>query len=259
MKAEEFRENLSFEAATYIPHDISSVFLDFQILSSNQSEMDVLLVAIKNEILISFKEAIEAAGLEPAVADVDYFAMSNMHEFNYPEDSNKLIALLDIGSRFTGVNLVQNKRPCFTGDIPVGGRLYTDALCESLSITPVQAEQIKSGAQIDGVDSALLADTLDRTTDYVAAEIHRQLGFFWTAAELKEGIEKIYFCGGAARSPGLLEEVKNRTGIECEIINPFKKLAWNQNIDIDFLQQVSPVVGVSIGLAMRKLGDKVNA
>ena len=259
VKPEEFKNNLSFEAANYIPHDTSSVFLDFQILSSNANDMEVLLIAVKNEILYSFKQAIEAAGLEAAVADVDYFAISNMHEFNYPEDSDKLIAVLDVGSKFTGVNLVQSRIPCFTGDIPVGGRLYTDALCESLGITPAQAEQIKSGAQVEGVDPALLSDTLDRTTDYVAAEIHRQLGFFWTAAELTSGIEKIYLTGGAAKSHGLLEELKSRTGIECEIINPFKKLSWSDNFDSEYLQQISHTVGVSVGLAMRKVGDKVNA
>lgn len=259
VKPDEFKDNLSFEAANYIPHDSSSVHLDFQILSTGTSDMEVLLVAIKNEILHSFKDAIEAAGLEAAVADVDYFAMSNMHEFNYPENSDKLIALLDIGSRYTGVNLVHNNKPCFTGDIPVGGRLYTDALCESLAITPGQAEQIKSGASVDGVDPALLSDTLDRTTDYVAAEIHRQLGFFWTAAELQSGIEKIYLSGGAARSPGLIEELKSRTGIDCEIINPFRKLAWSENFDPEFLEQISPSVAVSVGLAMRRIGDKVHS
>ena len=37
--AEEFRENLSFEAATYVPHDRKSVKLDFQILYSDDQEM----------------------------------------------------------------------------------------------------------------------------------------------------------------------------------------------------------------------------
>jgi len=257
--AEDFKENLSFEAATYVPHDIGSVKLDFQILSSDEHEMEVLLVAVKDEIINSYRAAIRASGLVPAVADVDYFAISNMHELNYPEDKDKLIAILDVGSKYTGVSLVKDRIPHFTGDIPVGGRLYTDAIAESLGLEVHQAEELKLGKDITAeFDKALLSDTLDRTTDYVAGEIHRQLGFFWTAAELETGIEKIYLCGGACDSHRLIHELRERTGIECEIIDPFRKINSASNIDTDYLRQLSLFLASGVGLGIRKVGDKIN-
>ena len=257
---DDFKENLSFEAASYVPHDIASVKLDFQITSSDEQEMDVLLVAVKDEILDSYKLAIEASGLTPAVADVDYFAVSNMHEVNYPEDKEKLIAILDVGSKYTGVSLVKDKTPHFTGDIPVGGKTYTDAIVQSLGVEEDEAENIKlSKSSSEEIDQALLSDTLDRTTDFIAGEIHRQLGFFWTAAELETGIEKIYLCGGACDSQGLINELKERTGIECEIIDPFKKINLGSDIDREYLRELSRFLSSSVGLGMRRIGDKVNA
>jgi len=256
---EDFKENLSFEASNYVPHDINSVKLDFQIISSDEQEMEVLLVAVKDEIINSYRKAIRASGLAPVVGDVDYFATTNMHEFNYPEDDNKLIAILDVGSKYTGVSLVTNKTPHFTGDIPVGGKLYTDAIVESLGVEHYQAEEIKLGHSSLEVDQALLTDTLSRVTDYVAGEIHRQLGFFWTAAELETGIEKIYFSGGGSYSHGLIDELKERTGIGCEIINPFKKFSVSPNIDAEYLDKLSILLSPCAGLGIRKIGDKVNA
>ena len=259
ISADDFKENLSFEAASYVPHEMSSVKLDFQIISSDEQDMEVLLVAVKDEIIDSYKATIVASGLVPAVADVDYFAISNMYELNYPEDENKLVAILDVSSKYTGVSLIKDKIPYFTGDIPVGGKLYTDAIMESLGLEHSDAEQVKLGESQLEIDKALLADTLDRTTDYIAGEIHRQLGFFWTAAELETGIEKIYLCGGACVSHGLINELKERTGIECEIVDPFKKINTGSNIDRDYLKQLSLFLSPSAGLGIRKIGDKVNA
>ena len=259
VSAEDFKQNLSFEASNYVPHDISSVKLDFQIISSDEQEMEVLLVAVKDEIINSYRKAIKGSGLVDAVADVDYFAITNMHEINYPEDNNKLIAILDVGSKYTGVSLVTDKTPHFTGDIPVGGKLYTDAIVESFGVEQYQAEEIKLGNSPLEIDQALLTDVLSQVTDYVAGEIHRQLGFFWTAAELETGIEKIYFSGGGSLSYGLIGELKERTGIECEIINPFKKFNIGSNIDSEYLEELSILLSPCAGLGIRKVEDKVNA
>ena len=141
----------------------------------------------------------------------------------------------------------------------MGGRLYTDAISESLGIEQAQAEEVKLGTSSLEVDSALLSDTLDRTTDHVAGEIHRQLGFFWTAAELKTGIEKVYLSGGACRSHGLIKELKERTGIECEIVNPFKRVELASSLDREYVDRISIFLSPSVGIGLRKLGDKVNA
>ena len=137
--------------------------------------------------------------------------------------------------------------------------MYTDAIAESLGLEVHQAEELKLGKDISAeFDKALLSDTLDRTTDYVAGEIHRQLGFFWTAAELETGIEKIYLCGGACDSHRLIHELRERTGIECEIIDPFRKINSASNIDTDYLRQLSLFLASGVGLGIRKVGDKIN-
>src|SRR5574337_561425 len=81
MKAVELREGIAWEAAQHIPYAIEDVNLDFQILrhsDSGELEMDVLLVAVKKDILNDYLTAISAAGLNVVVVDVDVFAIENI-------------------------------------------------------------------------------------------------------------------------------------------------------------------------------------
>ena len=252
--------NISFEASNYIPHSIDAVHLDFQVLKpQGKGTLEVLLVAVKNEIVRSFTNTIEQAGLEPVIADVDYFAVENMFELNYPEERKRTIAIVNIGSRFSSVSILSGGESLFTGDVGVGGRLYTDTLCETLGMQPAQAEQAKAGIAIDGFDAGLIHETRDRTTEHLASELHRQIGFFWNAAATDKSIEAIYLCGGASQVPGLVEELSSKTGLTCSLMKTFRNIDWSDQFDEEFIGEIGLSMGVGVGLAVRQLGDKQHA
>ncbi|HQH25926.1 MAG TPA: type IV pilus assembly protein PilM [Oligoflexia bacterium] len=256
----DLEKNITFEAGNYIPHTIEAVHLDYQIVKVHgTSSMDVLLVAVKNEIIDSYAAALQQADLIPAIADVDSFALENMFEISYPEERAKTVALLNIGSRYTNVSILQDGQSLFAGDVGVGGRLYTDALCEALHMTPAEAEKIKAGETPSGYDESVVAETFDRTTEHIAAELQRQIGFFWNAAATDRSIEGIYVCGGAAQIPGLVEEIGVKTGMICVAVEPFRWIEWNSQFDEDLIKEVMCSMGVSVGLAIRRFGDKKQA
>lgn len=256
----DLRNNLTYEASNYIPHNISAVHLDYQVLRANgKSSIDVLLVAVKNDIIKSFVDTIDKTGLETAIVDVDYFALENMFSLCYPEEFSKTVALVNIGARYTTVNILQEGLSLFTGDVAVGGRLYTDALCSTASLEPLAAEQVKMGNIPDDVDQSLVRETIDRTTEHVASELHRQIGFFWNAAATDKSIEAIYVCGGGSQVGGLIEELSSKTGLTCNIVEPWRGVEGVDRLDSDYASELSPLMGVSVGLAMRRSGDKEHA
>lgn len=259
MSEKELRQNIQFEAGNYVPHKLNAVHLDYQVMSSTDSSMDVLLVAVKNEIIESFLQTIELAGMVLEIADVDSFALENMFELDYPEEQQATTALVNIGSRYTSINILSGGESLFTGDVSVGGRLYTDALCETLDLKPPDAEQAKMGNVPEGMDANVIAETIDRTTEHVTAELHRQLGFFWTAAATEKPLEKVFVCGGGAQLPGLLEELSAKTGIPVEPVDTFRKLNCDKGFDAEYLREIGPAMGVSVGLALRRDGDKHHA
>lgn len=253
----EFQENIAFEAGNYIPHKISAVSIDYQVLGVNpRGGYEVLLVAVKNDIIQSYIDAIEQAGLSPALVDIDFYSLATTFESNYPEQRSKTVALINIGARYSCVNILSNGESLFTGDVAVGGRLYTDALCETLEIGAAQAEMAKLGNIPEGVDEELVNETIDRTTEHVTNELHRQLGFFWSATASENTIEAIYVSGGASKVENLIEDLEHKTKVRCFAIDPFLKINNRSKFDEKMLESMAPMMGVCIGLATRRLGDK---
>ena len=87
VKEQQARELMRWEAEQHVPFDMESVELDFQILdpAGDGVEMSVLLVAAKRELIESKMRILTDAGLEPALVDVDAFALHNAFEMNYPD------------------------------------------------------------------------------------------------------------------------------------------------------------------------------
>src|SRR5262245_42084006 len=142
----ELDANIEFEAQNVIPENLENVNLDHQVLSDPEggNKMEVLLVAVKKEIVNSYSDSIEAAGLEAAVIDVDYFALENMYETNYAEDAaNGVVGLIHIGAQNTSISLLQDGVSTFTGDLSIGGSYFTEALASQAGLTLGAAESFK--------------------------------------------------------------------------------------------------------------------
>src|SRR5581483_1887826 len=97
------RELMRWEAEQHVPFDMESVELDFQILDPDADgiEMSVLLVAAKRELIESKMRVLTDAGLDPAIVDVEAFALHNAFEVNHPDAMNGLVALVNIGHDVT--------------------------------------------------------------------------------------------------------------------------------------------------------------
>lgn len=256
---EQLQELLQFEAANYIPHNISDVYMDFQVLGRDTSgALDVLIAAVKNDIINSYVDAVSRAGLEPSIVDVDYYALENMFELNYAQELQKSIAVINLGARYCAVDLLVDGKTVFTGDISIGTRSLTDALQEATGMKPAEAEKAIKGEVGDRSDTDLINETLERKTENLAAEIHRQLGFFWSASGMERRIESIILSGGGSVAKGLMEELTSKTGISCKLADPFSEIDWQDNFDRDFLNELGPAMAVSVGAALRQFGDKVH-
>lgn len=265
LDAAELATTVQFEAGNFIPHNIDAVRLDYHVIGeAGKNQLDVLVVAVKNEILDSFLETFSYAGLEVAVADVDCFALQNMFELGYPEMATKTVALVNIGARYSSINICKNGQSLFTGDVAVGGKLFTDAIVEVMGVPVDQAEALKrkqkpagsSTAQNDAIAGAV-QDILDRNIEYVASELNRQLSFFWNASGAEEQIDSIMLTGGGSLIPGLADELSEKTGINTQLIDPLRGIEKGEGFDAAYLQEIAPTMSVAVGMGIRQPGDKI--
>ncbi|MEO8604916.1 MAG: type IV pilus assembly protein PilM, partial [bacterium] len=144
---QEIEHTIMLEAGNFIPEELDNVNLDYQVIDTltDSKEMEVLLAAAKKDIVSSYAETLRAAGLSPVVVDVDYFALDNLYELNYDAVPDQVVALVNIGARYSSINILKGGRSVFTGDVPVGGRDITEALTRDLGVTAEEAERLKTG------------------------------------------------------------------------------------------------------------------
>jgi type IV pilus assembly protein PilM len=256
MTEEEIEGNIQWEAEQYIPFDINEVNIDYQRLvmeADDQESQDVLLVAVKKEMVNDYTGVIAEAGMNPVIMDVDAFAAQNMYEVNYEVERGKVITLVNIGASVININIVHNGNSVFTRDMSIGGNHYTEELQKQLSVSYDEAEQIKLGKQQAEQD---IQPILDGISNSIALEIQRSLDFF-TATSNFGHISKVYLAGGAAKTSGLQGTIENQVGIPVEMVNPFNNIEVPvKSFDMDYIQDVAPLCGVVVGLALRRLGDK---
>ena len=261
MDEEELRALIHDEAGKYLPFDdMSAVDYDFQILGENPynpSQMEVLIVAAKKEIIEGYTEAIQAAGLIPVIMDVDSFALETMYEENYEFEENDVVVLINIGASITNLNAVKGGVSIFTRDFTLGGNSVTEALAANLSVPFEEAEKVKiKGTGDDEQARKTFREGLITYADPICSEIERSVDYFRSTFGA-ETISKILVSGGGGMIPDLVADLGRRLGIETEIINPFKKIQLDKMVLApESAGSIGPIAAVGVGLALRKIGDK---
>jgi type IV pilus assembly protein PilM len=253
----DLENTILFEAGNFIPEDLENVNLDYQVTDylEDGKRMEVLLVAAKKDIVASYSESVKAAGLIPVIIDVDYFCLENMFETSYEPPTEGAIALVNVGARYSSINILKAGRSTFTGDVPVGGRDVTETLIRDLGVEADKAEALKAGNAADAELAEQAQPVIESAAAALIEEIHHALSFFWTAAT-DETIDKLYLSGGVARMPGLAQQLSERVGAPVEIANPFAGIELDRHIDTPAMREQAPEFAVAMGLATRRPDDK---
>ena len=256
----ELEANIEFEAQNVIPENLENVNLDHQVLTKTDdgNKMEVLLVAVKKEIVNSYTDAIEAAGLQPAVMDVDYFALENMFEANYADDGSRgVVGLIHIGAQNTSISLLQNGVSIFTGDLSIGGAYFSESLAAQANIPLAAAESFKLTGHSEQTRGLDLATLVRPVAEELAEEIRRTVSLYGAVpSEEGDGLKMIYLSGGGAKLNGLRSLIEERLGVPARLSEPFRGFTVGKNIDREYLLECAPSFAVAAGLSIRRPGDR---
>ncbi|HOS96704.1 MAG TPA: type IV pilus assembly protein PilM [Deltaproteobacteria bacterium] len=259
MNEGELRQSLPIEAEQYIPFDINDVYLDTFILGESIERtdmMDVLFVAAKRELVDEYASAVRNAGLKPMLIDIDVFSLETMYEANYPDAPENIVALVDAGASMINVNILKDGMSIFARDISMGGRQLTERIQREFNVSFERAENIKTGANIEGIDLEKINYIFKMAAETYVQEIRRTLDFFLSTM-VNENIEKIYMSGGSSRIPGLTKLLEKQMEIPVEIINPFNNIRWDDRVfDPEYMAYIAPQMAVAVGLALRRADYK---
>ena len=253
MSSDELEESIEWHAEEHIPFDIADVSLDYQVTGSSPDALHVLMAACKRDKIANVKQVIQLAGKQPAVIDVDAFALQNCYEVNYQPQPGQVVALLNIGAATMNINILNGTKSVFTRDVSVGGGQYTGLLQKELDLNFEQAEAVKRGMPPEGVEVQGIEPILESVSDILAMEISKTMDFYRaTAEEGESAVQKILISGGGSKLNGLPEYLSKRFEIPVEVLNPFRQIKVDaRRFDPDYMREVVPEMAIAVGLALR--------
>lgn len=255
----ELEDTIVTEAEEYIPFDIEEVHLDFQILTRNVENMDVLLVACKKDVVKNHLEVLEGVGLIPRVLDLDLFAIGNFYlsiiNPNWAKAA-ETVAMINIGASVTNVAVMVNGVPEFTRDHLFGSRHLLEDIQRAYDVTPQDADRILTGQADDN------GATLPQPPDYqqellqpFLGQLHLQISQsldFYLASHQDKPVSTIHLSGGCAMIPGIDQFLESHLNIPIKLVDPFQLVnAGKETQPGGPLYGFSPRFAVAIGLALR--------
>lgn len=128
-----------------------------------------------------------------------------------------------------------------------------------LSAQPTQAgADAQSAASLPAGDMGSTQDQVSQAVANVlielATDIRRSLEYFATMHSKTP--TRVFLCGGTAKMPKLGEFLSRELGIPVEVADPLKNLRVNcPSASPQYLNEISPLFSVSIGLAIRDMID----
>lgn len=257
MSEEELSESIKFEAEQYIPFDIEDVNLDFQIIGPREEpdSMDVMLVAVKKDVINDYVSVIREAGINPVIVDVNTFALENMYGLNYETEPDSNTALINIGANSINMNIVKDGFSVFTRDSSSGSHLHTEDLQKEFHLGYEEAERLKKGEAIEKVNPEDARAVLRNASDRIIGEVSRALDFFKTSYT-KTNIKEVILSGGCSLIQDFPQQLSENTGLTVQVADPFRKVHIPKKFDAAYLKDIAPIAAVAVGLALRRPGDR---
>jgi len=253
MNREELKQALKFEAQKHIPFPLTDVNVDGYILKDDlpENKMRVLLAAVKKEFLNQRLKLLKDSGFDIAIADIDSLALVNAFNFNYSGEgaaAGKTIALLNIGSVTSNLNILEAGMPSLSRDINIGGNNFTQKISDIMAVSFKEAEGLKTGQDRSKADKML--SIVEPVLAKLAQEVRTSFDYY--ESRNITSVEKIYLSGGGSLYPGLKEMLANLLAMSVDNWDPLRKIEIAGDLDPDKVRPLAGQLAVAIGLALRR-------
>lgn len=250
---------VAFEAQQNVPFPIDEVVWDYQLVGDKaSSSVEVVLVAIKADLLEDLNNAVEKNRLTTAIVDVAPMALYNAFRYNY-SDVVGCSLIIDIGSRTTNLIFIEPKK-VFTRSITIAGSAITAAVAKEFDepFAVAEARKKKDGfvnlggayAEPDDPNVARTSKMVRSTMTRLHSDISRSISFY-RSQQNGSAPQRVYLAGGSASLPYIREFFSEKLQVPVEFLNPFRNVAVADGVDAKQLASAAHVLGELVGLGLR--------
>lgn len=274
---EELEDQVVWEAEQYLPFPVEDCNIDWYVIGENRGGgLDVIVCAIKKDILESFRSVLSSLGKKIKVLDLCPLAITNIFEIAgedvdtdisgiheksevFEETSagtspKVMVAsrlLIDIGSQSTTFIVLKEGIPIFVKEIILGGASISEEIQRQLGVTFQEAEDLKKMSSGGGVPDDVLM-IINEINSSIVGELKKAHDFYINATS-DDSLMDITVTGGSVRLPNLLEEIRTAFGVDVSVLNPFSEILFDESKFTDEeLNDMAHEGVVSFGLAIRE-------
>jgi type IV pilus assembly protein PilM len=259
VEKEKIERIIAFEAQQNVPFPIDEVAWDYQLVGGGTGDqIQVVLVAIKEDLLERVNAAVESTGLRTSIVCVAMMALYNAFRYNYG-DLPGCSLLVDIGARITNLLFMEPGR-IFSRSLAIGGASVSSAIAKEFDEPFTAAELRKRRDGIAGFDNAAseshdpdvarVSKIVRGTMTRLQAELMRSISHYHIQQKGNPP-KRVYLCGGTTGTPYLREFFQEKLQLPVEFFNPLRNVGVSKAIDTAELARSARVLGEVIGLALR--------
>ena len=251
---------IPIEARKYIPVPITEVSLDWFVIpreaesfesdgnneNATQIKIEVLVVAIHNDILLQYQEILKKTDLHSDSFEMEIF--SNIRSsFNHEIAP---VMLIDFGASKTKVSIVEAGIVRVFHVVNRGSQDISRNISQSLSIPFEEAEKLKRSVGLDASIDSKVEKIARLSVNYILTDINSIV--FAYEKKYNKNISKVLLVGGGSLLKGLLDIAKANFQAEVVYSNPFSKTEAPAFLE-PILEISGPEFAVAVGLALRQL------
>jgi type IV pilus assembly protein PilM len=252
---------IQYEAQQNVPFPLEEVVWDYQILGSTTGgELEVLLVAIKADIVEGLFRVTEASGLRLQLTDVSPAALCNAFRYNYG-DLEDCTMLLDIGAKTSNL-LFFEKGKVFSRSINLGANSITQDFANESKLKFDLAEKLKIDEGFVSLGGAYEEPenphqaAISKIARQFMTRLHIQVNQtmqFYRGQQGGSAPQRLFLSGGASVMPYTAQFFAEKLNVPVEYFNPLRNVQLDPSINLEDLARVAHSLGEVVGLGLRNL------
>ncbi len=254
---------IQYEAQQNVPFPLAETAWDYQILGTSAGgELEVLLVAIKSDVVEKLFLVGEGAGLKMDVVDASVAALCNSFRYNYA-DLEGCSLLIDVGAKTSNV-LVFEKSRLYARSVPVGANAITQEFAAETKLPFAEAEKIKVadgfvslGGAYEEPDNPRVA-AVSKVARNVLTRLHLQVNQTIQFYRTQQGGSvpvRVFLCGGGSLLPYSAEFFAEKLNLPVDIFNPFRGIQIEPSVNVAELEKVAQCFGEVVGVGLRNIAE----
>src|SRR5213595_5552 len=252
---------IQYEAQQNVPFPLEEVVWDYQILGSTPTgELEVLLVAIKADVVEGLFRTADAAGLRVQLVDVSPAALCNAFRYNYG-DLDGCTMLLDVGAKTSNL-LFFEKGKVFSRSINLGANSITQDFANESKLKYDKAEAVKieegfvslGGAyeEPENPHQAAISKIARQFMTRLHIQVNQTLQFY-RGQQGGSAPQRLFLSGGASIMPYTAQFFAEKLNVPVEYFNPFRSVQIDPSVNLEELAKVAHSLGEVVGLGLRNL------